>query len=97
MEFEQQIPLANLTWTSALPMSPSIAMNPIPSIGILNTMPVGDRVILSLRLQSRTFILLQMILNGMGTVTLHSELGAGQILSLTLSLFHHKFHNHDVD
>jgi hypothetical protein len=38
MEIEQPISLANLTRTSALPMNPSIAMNPIPSIEILNTM-----------------------------------------------------------
>jgi hypothetical protein len=51
MEIEQQIPLANLTRRSALPISPSIAMSPISSIEILNTMTAGDREILSLWLQ----------------------------------------------
>ena len=42
-EIKPQIPLANLTRRSALPISPSIAINTAPSIGILNITAVGCR------------------------------------------------------
>jgi hypothetical protein len=51
MEIELRIRLANQIWRSALPMSRSIAINRVPSIGILNTMAVRYREIPRLRLQ----------------------------------------------
>jgi hypothetical protein len=51
MEMELQIPQANLTRRSALPVSPSITTNPAPSFEIHNTMAVGHREIFRLRLQ----------------------------------------------
>ena len=45
-----RIQLATLIRRSALPMSPSIAINPVPSIQILNTMAIGYRQNLRLRL-----------------------------------------------
>jgi hypothetical protein len=84
-DIEQQIPLANLTWRSALPISPSITISPISSSEILDIMTVGDREIVSLRLWSDGLtmfeLLLHMIIDGMVTVAhrlqIHSELGAG--------------------
>jgi hypothetical protein len=51
LKIKVQIPLANLLTRSALPMSPSIAINPVPSTYILNTMAIGYSEILSLTLQ----------------------------------------------
>jgi hypothetical protein len=62
MEFEQQIPVANVTRRSALSICSSIAIRLFWSIEIINTMTVGDHEILSLNLQ-----ILQMIIDSIGT------------------------------
>jgi hypothetical protein len=51
LKTELLILLANLNLIpkSALPMSPSIAINPVPSTEILNTMAIEHREILRLR------------------------------------------------
>ena len=50
LEIKQQIPLANLTWRSALPICLSIAISLSSLIEIINTITVGDCEILSLSL-----------------------------------------------